>query len=367
MTIEEQAATIISVNQSAKIEAKRRWDSIAKPLGSLGKLETAVIKIAGMIGDAKNISLEKPALVVMCSDHGVVEEGVTQTGFEVTKIVAENFTTCETSVAVMAKEAGVDLFPIDIGMNCEAYQEMQLKPSVLLNRKIAKGTKNFVKEAAMTEAQCREAIQVGIDVVAQLKSNGYQILATGEMGIGNTTPSSALTAVILQKEVEEVTGRGAGLSNDGLQRKIHAIKEGIRRYKKEEKKNTYTTKEEAIHLLAQLGGYDIAGMTGLFLGGAMYHIPVLVDGFISAVAALVAIQIEPKVTDYILASHLSKEPAGAMLIKALGGDPFLDCHMCLGEGTGAVAVIPLLQMAVQVYQKMSTFQEISIEEYKPFE
>lgn len=359
-------------------KAKKRWDSIAKPLGSLGRLEEAVIRLAGISGDARVVSVKKAGLVIMCADHGVVEEGVTQTGYEVTNIVATNFTKGNTSVNAMADTIGVDIFPVDIGMNSEPVTENEPKPFHLLNRKIARGSSNFVKQPAMTLSQCEMAIQVGIDMVRDLKSQGYEILATGEMGIGNTTPSSALTAVLLQQEVEAVTGRGAGLSNTSLERKIQAIKLAIARYKEAEElrtkelrvepSNTEPSKEVlwVLNLLSELGGYDIAGLVGVFLGGAIYKVPILIDGFISSVAALVAVRMEEKVRSYVFASHESKEPAGRMVLEALQLKPFIICDMYLGEGTGAIAVLPLLSMAIEVYTRMSTFQDIQIEEYKQF-
>ena len=229
MNLGEQLQMITAPDKQTEESAKKRWDSIAKPLGSLGRLEEAIIRIAGIRGNANHVSVKKAGLVIMCADHGVVEEGVTQTGFEVTNIVATNFTKGKTSVNAMADTVGVDLFPIDIGMKTEPVSDMALLPFHLVNRKVAKGSRNLVREAAMTIKECEAAIQVGIDVVRDLKLQGYDILATGEMGIGNTTPSSALTAVLLQQEVELVTGRGAGLSDVSLDKKIKAIKQALMR------------------------------------------------------------------------------------------------------------------------------------------
>lgn len=406
MTIYDRLQTISIPEKEAEVNAKLRWDSIAKPLGSLGRLEEAVIRLAGISKDANQVSVKKAGLVIMCADHGVVEEGVTQTGYEVTNIVANNFTKGKTSVNAMADTIGVDVFPIDIGMKAAPVNETQLYPMSLVNRKISMGSGNIAKEAAMSVEQCEEALRIGIDTVGELKEKGYDILATGEMGIGNTTPSSALAAVLLNQEAEVVTGKGAGLSSTSLELKINAINRAIDRYhatefvkslknndlqsndstnnysQNNDSKNKETTNLKSmadgltktelpasygVHLLSQLGGYDIAGLVGVFLGGAIHQVPIIIDGFISSVAALLAATIEPKSRHYMFPSHASKEPAGKLVLDALKMKPFITCDMYLGEGTGAIAVLPILQMAVNVYQKMSTFQEIEIKEYKPFE
>ncbi len=215
----------------------------------------------------------------------------------------------------------------------------------------------MAKEPAMTRREAVEAIEVGINIANDLFKTGYGLIATGEMGIGNTTSSSAVTAVLLNKRPSDVTGRGSGLSGDGLIRKIRAIEKAIEINKPDER--------DPIDVLAKVGGLDIAGLAGIFIGGALNKLPVLVDGFISGVSALVAVRICPAVRDYILASHISNEPAGNLIIDALGIQPFLDAGMRLGEGTGAVAVMPIIDMALAVYSGMSTFEEISIEAYTP--
>ena len=341
---------LISPADAASIEAaKKRWLSVAKPLFSLGKLEDAVIRMAG-IKRTPEFELKKKGLVIMCADNGVVSEGVTQTGQEVTAIVADNFTKKAASVAIMSEVAGADLFPVDIGMVTDV-------PSVTRpGQKIAYGTKNLAREPAMTREEAWRAVLVGIRMVEKLKKEGYDIIATGEMGIGNTTTSSAVAAVLLKEPVEKVTGKGAGLTSEGLEKKIAAIKRGISLHKPD--------KEDALDVLAKVGGLDIAGLTGVYLGGALYHIPVVIDGFISAVAALCAVRMVPDAGDYIMPSHVSKEPAGQMLLDALGVSPLLTCDMCLGEGSGAVAVFPLLEMGLSVYRRMSTFEETKIEKYE---
>ena len=356
-------------------QAIARWNRIAKPIHSLGLLEDAIVKIAGIQQQAEHVNIEKPALVIMCGDHGVVAEHVTQTGAEVTRVVSENFATGNTSAAVMAKTANVSIFPIDIGIASDGIEESQeLKIGSLIDRRVRKGTGNIVVEPAMTIKECEQAIQIGIDIVKQLKERGYRLIATGEMGIGNTTPSSALASVLLEQPVEVVTGKGAGLTQFGLEQKYKVIKRAIDRYQKKYQQetcgkdastNAEENRKQIVCLMAELGGLELAGMMGLFLGGAIYRVPVLIDGFISAVSALCAIRANPLVQSYLLASHASNEPAGMLVLKALNVVPFLKCGMCLGEGTGALTAIPILRMATAVYEEMSTFEEIEIKEYDP--
>lgn len=347
MKLEEAIGKIGPLDQAAMEIAQKRWDSIAKPLHSLGKLETLLIQIAGITGSAE-IDLSKRGLVAMCADNGVVEEGVTQTGQEVTAIVAENFLRYDTSVGVMCRQNHAEIFPVDMGMVTDT--------KVRTDHKVAYGTKNMTKGPAMTREQAVKGIEAGIAMVEELKEKGYRILATGEMGIGNTTTSSAVASVLLGKRAEEVTGRGAGLSSEGLQRKIRVIRQALEKNRPDP--------GDVLDVVAKVGGYDIAGMCGLFLGGAIYRIPVLIDGFISSVAALCAVRLAPLAGKYLFASHCSKEPGGKMVLDALGMSAMIGCDLSLGEGSGAVAAVPLLEMGLDVYRKMSTFEEIQVEQYQ---
>ncbi len=347
MTLEEAVRQIEKPDEKAMEQCRRRWDSIAKPLHSLGKLEDLFVKIAGMTRTSK-IELSKKALVEMCADNGVVEEGVTQTGQEITALVTENFSKTQSTASVMCKKVGADIIPIDIGVAVDTSA---------WNRKIAYGTKNMAKEPAMTREQAVRALEVGINLVGELKEKGYQILATGEMGIGNTTTSSAMTAVFLNIPPKKVTGRGAGLSTEGLARKIEVIERAIEKNR--------PNREDPVDVLAKVGGFDIAGLAGMFLGGAVYKIPIVLDGFISAVAALTAKKICAETVSYMIPSHVSKEPGGEMVLKELGLSAPLHCDMCLGEGTGAVTLFPILDLAGTIYNTMSTFHDIDMEAYKP--
>lgn len=351
---------IVPIDLQAIEQAKKRWNSIAKPIGSLGKLEEIVIQLAGISGDAKELSIDKKALLIFCGDHGVVAEGVTQTGSYVTRIVAENFAKNASCVNVMADVARVDVYPIDIGMIGKPYPIKEMVLGEVIHRKIAQGTKNIVKEPAMTKSQCIEAILVGIKGVKELKDKGYHIIATGEMGIGNTTSTSAMASVLLNQSIERVTGRGAGLSEKGLEKKKEVITKILRRHEKEGRG------AEPLEILMDIGGYEIAGMVGAFLGGAMYRIPIVMDGVISGIAALTAVAMNQKVKDYIIVSHESKEPASPMIIEELGLEPIIYGDMRLGEGSGAITAIPLISMGVSVYQNMSTFDENEIESYKDY-
>lgn len=352
MKLEELLAAVPAADQAARMAARERWNAIAKPLYSLGLLEEAVIRMAGIAGTA-DVTLGKKAVVVMCADNGVVEEGVTQTGQEVTAIVAENMTTHDTSVCQMASVAGARVIPVDMGC-CRPLNDKVLDRCVRRG-----GTRNMTREPAMTREECCQAILTGAELVETLKGQGYGLIATGEMGIGNTTTSSALVSVLLDRPVPEVTGRGAGLSSQGLERKIAAIEKAIALHKPDP--------ADPIDVLSKVGGLDIAGLVGVFLGCAACRIPVLVDGFISAAAALVAVRLCPNAGEALMASHVSKEPAGRMVLDALGLTPFLYAEMCLGEGTGAVAVMPLLEMGLAVYRGMTTFEETEIETYVPLD
>lgn len=348
MNYEKALRMIEPPDKEAIVQCKKRWDSIAKPLHSLGKLEDGIIQIAGITGK-EQVNLDNKALVIMCADNGVVEEGVTQSTSQVTAIVSENFMDMNSCACIMAKQIGADVFPIDIGIN----RDTKLPNT----KKIAYGTNNILYGSAMTRQQAIQAIEVGIDTVFELKEKGYNIIATGEMGIGNTTTSSAVTSVLLDMPVEMVTGKGAGLSSAGLERKVEVIKKAIERNKSD--------KDDPIDVLSKLGGYDIAGLVGVYIGGAAARIPIVIDGFITLTAALIATQIEPKIYDFIIPSHESKENGGKILLNAIGMQPYITCDMCLGEGTGATTLFPLLDMSLAVYKQMSTFDQIKIEAYQP--
>lgn len=344
--LEQTIQEIEPLDKQAMDLSKKRWDNIAKPLNSLGLLEDTIVKIAGITRNS-TISIAKKALVIMCADNGIVEEGVTEADSNITAVIAKNFVERKTSACIMADYANIDVFPIDIGMNSDiAGISMQ---------KISYGTKNIIKEPAMTEEQALSAIESGIQTALAIKQMGYEILALGEIGVGNTTTSSAITSVLLNRSVREVTGKGAGLTEEALRHKIQTIKKAIFLHQ--------PNPLDPIDVLAKVGGYDIAGLTGVILGAASQKIPIVLDGFISSVAALVASRLCTQCTNYLLASHVSQEPAGYLLLKELGLKPLLICKMFLGEGTGAIAAFPIFDMAAEIYKKANTFKDIHIEPY----
>lgn len=344
----DRISRIIPTDKNAAESAELRWNSVAKPLGSLGLLENAVKKIASVQrNDDVNISRRK--VVVMCADNGVVCEGVTQSDSSVTAICAEAIANGTSNINQLANMYNADVLAVDIGMNRDVENPK------ILNRKISYGTKNIACGAAMSVVEAEKAICTGMNIVGDLKKDGVQVIVTGEMGIGNTTTSAALASVLLDVPPSMVTGRGAGLDSEGLKRKIAVIKKAI--------EVNIPEANKPIELLAKLGGLDIAGMTGLFLGGAYYHIPVVIDGVISAVAAMLACKINPIAGDYMLASHISCEPSGKMLLDKLGLKPVINAEMRLGEGTGGIMLLPLLDGALAVYNHAHRFDEIQIERY----
>ena len=330
---------------------KERWNHIAKPLDSLGRFETIIAQI-GAITQSADVDITKKAVLVMCADNGIVDEGISQSGQEVTAIVADSMIKGQSSVCKMAKTVGADVKVIDVGINKKMSEG-------IIDRKIAYGTKNFLYEPAMSEAEMLQAISVGIEMAGRCKREQYQIVAMGEMGIGNTTTSSAVAAALLECRVEEITGRGAGLSDAGLIKKREVIEVAIKKYE--------LKVEDPIRILATVGGFDIAALAGVCIGGAIYRIPIVMDGVISAIAALVAERLVPGIKEFLIPSHISKEPAAKIIMQGLNLSPIIDADMALGEGSGAVMMFSLLDIALSVYAKQTNFQDIGIKKYERFE
>ena len=348
--LKEYLNKITPLNNSAMILSQQCWDSLAKPLGSLGELENIIVKISGMVNTPK-VDISKKCVVIMCADNGIVKENVTQTDSSVTYVVAKNMAEGTSNINLMANISKADVFTIDIGMNIPIDNNLNI-----IDKKVSYGTKSFLDTDAIGLNNTIKAIINGIDLVKTLKDKNYKIIATGEMGIGNTTTSSAIASVLLNLPVKDVTGKGAGLSNNGLKRKIEVIQKGIELRKPD--------KSNPLDVLSKVGGLDIAGLVGVFIGGAIYRIPIVIDGFISSISALISARLCPKTINFMIASHMSTEPATRLIMHELNLSPIIKANMHLGEGTGAVTIFPLLDMALNVYNSNRTFNSLGLDAYK---
>lgn len=349
MILAEALERIAPACAKASEKVRVRWDAIAKPLGGLGLLEDAVCRLAGAQGSACP-RVGRRILAVFCADNGVVDEGVSQTGRQVTAMVAANLCQGRTATNIMAELARCEVWPVDAGMADE------LEDPAMREIKCAQGTENMMWGPAMTRQQVLHAIEGGIFIAEACEKAGADVLAAGEMGIGNTTTSSAVVSVLLGEEPEALTGRGAGLSAEGWRRKVAVVKGAIARNR--------PNSQDPLDVLAKVGGYDIAAMCGFYLGAAALKIPVILDGMISCVAALCAQRLHSASVDYMIASHLSAEPAAERALAALGLRPAIAANMHLGEGSGAVAFLPLLDMALEVYRRGTTFRDMEMDAYQ---
>ena len=349
MKLEEYIGQIRPFNQKAADAAWDWWDSLCKPLRGMGMLEEMIVQLAGIYGTEKIDGLN-PVVVIMGADNGVVAEGVSQTGSEVTAQVLENMGDRISSVCIMSRVEGLEVIPVNIGMFTDG------KHPRIWNRPVRYGTGNIAKEPAMTREEADRAIVTGIEVVKELCGQGYRMIVTGEMGIGNTTPSSAIASVLLSKDPSEVTGRGAGLSSQALEHKIEVIRQAIA--------VNQPDKDDILDVVAKVGSLDIAGMIGCYIGGAVMGVPVLIDGFISSIAAYCAAKLSPACRPYMVATHCSAEPAGQMMLDALGMKAPIQAGMHLGEGTGAVTAYSLYKYALALYNGLPSFGEAKVEQYQ---
>ncbi|WP_294703029.1 nicotinate-nucleotide--dimethylbenzimidazole phosphoribosyltransferase [uncultured Fusobacterium sp.] len=325
--------------ESVKL-AQEELDRKMKPQGSLGVIEKIAIKMAGIYGyPVKNI--DKKCHIVASADNGVIEEGISSCPLEYTRIVSEAMLNRIACIGLFTKRLGVEFNLIDVGIK----EPIPRNYPNLYNKNVKKGTNNFYKEPAMSREECLKAIEIGIDMIKE-KSQGVTVFSNGEMGIGNTSTSSAILYSFTKGDLDEIVGRGGGLSDAGLAKKKKIIKESCERY------NTFDM--DPIDVIAHVGGLDIACMVGMYLGAAKYRKLMLVDGFISTVAALAACKIEPKVKDFILLTHMSEEPGMKVLVKELGEKAFLNMEMRLGEGTGAVLTYPMIDCAIDMINGMKT-------------
>ncbi len=345
--IEEIIKRIGPVDKKLMVEAQKRLDNLTKPQDSLGRLEELAKKVVGITGE-KNPSFKNKVIFTMAGDHGVVKEGVSAFPQEVTPQMVYNFIRGRAGINVLARHIGARVIVVDMGV----ASELKMKNEKLKIKKIEYGTKNMAKGPAMTREEAIESIEAGIEVFEEEYKKGIDILGLGDMGIGNTTPSSAVTAVITGRPVEEVTGRGTGINDGIFENKIKVIKRAI--------KLNRPNPKDPIDVLAKVGGFEIGGLAGSFLAAAAHRIPVVTDGFIVTAGALIAFELEPKVKDYIFASHSSVEVGHRAILERMRLRPLLDLDMRLGEGTGACLGISLIEVGVKILTEMATFESAEV-------
>jgi nicotinate-nucleotide--dimethylbenzimidazole phosphoribosyltransferase len=344
--MEQARSKIVKVNGALAEEAQKRLDNLTKPLGSLGRLEEFARRIVAMTGDKMPV-LDKKVVFTFAGDHGIADEGVSAYPKEVTPQMVLNFLRGGAGINVLARHAGADVVVIDIGV---AY-DFNGAPG-LVSRKVMRGTANMRKGPAMTRAQAEQCLQVGIDLARDYAKKGYRLFGTGDMGIGNTTPSSAIASVLTGTPVADVTGRGTGITDRSLALKIGVIEECIAKNRPDPK--------DPIDVLAKIGGTEIGGIAGLILGAAAERIPVVVDGFISTAGAMIAYAIEPKTADYMFAGHSSVEKGQKAMLSKMGLLPILDLNLRLGEGTGAALAMLMIEAGTKIYREMATFGEAGV-------
>ena len=343
--LQDVIGAIRPLRQEAKDAASVHLDNLTKPPGSLGKLEDMARQLAGITGEVMP-DMSRKAIVVMAADHGVCEEGVSAFPQEVTRQMVMNFLQGGAAVNVLARHAGAEVVCVDIGVNAD------LEHPDLLSRKVRKGTANMAREAAMTREEALQAIRAGIEVADGLAGRGVRVLATGEMGIGNTTASSALLSVLGGIAVEDAVGRGTGIDDARWLHKQEVVRRAIEVNKPDA--------EDALDVLAKVGGLEIAGLTGVILGAAKNACPVVIDGFISSAAALVASRLAPESQPYMIASHQSHEQGHGRMLEAVGLGPMLHMDMRLGEGTGAALCFTLMDAAGKIMREMASFESAGV-------
>ena len=332
------------IDAASYAKTQRRLDNLTKPLGSLGRLEEIAKEVVAITRKDKP-SIKNKVIFTMAGDHGICDEGVSAFPKEVTSQMVMNFIHGGAAINVLAKHVGAKVIVVDMGVALEIKDA----PGLVV-RKVGLGTKNFAKGPAMTRAEAEKSVETGINLVMGL--DDVDILGTGDMGIGNTTPSAAITAVVTGKSVEEVTGRGTGIDDKGLEKKIAAIKKGIEVNKPNPK--------DGLDMLSKIGGFEIGGLAGVIIGAAMRRKPVVIDGFISAAAAIIAVNIEPKVKGHILPSHMSVEGGHKHALAYLGKKAIIDFDMRLGEGTGAALTMNIIEAACKILTEMATFDSAGV-------
>ena len=346
--MKDTITSIKPLDENAMAEARKRQDSLTKPQGSLGHLESLSIQVAGIKGNPRPRIVHK-VIFTLAGDHGITQEGVSAYPSEVTPQMVYNFLRGGAGINVLARQAGARVVVADLGVATSLERHPDLK-----NRKVAMGTRNMAKGPAMTREEAVRSIEAGIELVEEELSKGIDILGTGDMGIGNTTPSSAITAAFTGADVSTVTGRGTGLSDDGWKRKVEVIKNALGINRPDPK--------DPLDVLSKVGGFEIGGIAGVILAGASRRIPVVIDGFISGAAALIAVSLSPQVKPYLIASHQSVEQGHKIILEQLGLKPLLNLNLRLGEGTGAALGIFLVEASLKILDEMATFAEAGVSE-----
>ena len=337
---------IAALDEALMAQAQARLDQLTKPLGSLGRLETVARQIVGITGRMRPTVAQK-LIITMAADHGVVAEGVSAYPQAVTAQMVDNFLRGGAGINVLARHVGARVVVVDMGVAAELAPHPEL-----VTRKIGFGTNNLARGPAMSGHDATRAILAGRELVAREIERGADLVGTGDMGIGNTTASSAITAVMTGRPVEEVTGRGTGIDAAAHAKKIAVIHQAL--------EVNQPTSTDPLGVLAKVGGFEIAGLIGVILGAAQSRRPVLIDGFISGAAALIAAALQPAVSAYLIASHRSQEPGHRVILDHLGLSPLLDLDLRLGEGTGVALAMPIVEAAVVVLNEMATFEEAAV-------
>jgi nicotinate-nucleotide--dimethylbenzimidazole phosphoribosyltransferase len=349
--IESTVKTIKPVNADWYDIAQKHLDNLTKPLGSLGRLEEFAQRLVAITENRKPV-LDKKVIFTFAGDHGIVDEGVSAYPKEVTPQMVLNFLRGGAGINVLARHAGAEVVVVDIGVDFDFAEIATQRDVPLRIMKVMKGTRNFAKGPAMTKDEAVKCIESGIELATDYAKKGYKMAGTGDMGIGNTTPSSAIASVLTGIPVREVTGRGTGISDEALERKIRVIDDAIRLNKPDP--------NDAIDVLSKVGGTEIGGIAGLILGAASKRMSIVIDGFISTAGALIAHTIEPSVKDYMFAAHNSVEKGHRVMLKAMGLAPILDLGLRLGEGTGAALAMLMIEAGLKISREMATFQEAGV-------
>lgn len=339
---------IVPVSADWRLKARKHLDNLAIPLGSLGELLDLAEQLSA-IKETLKPSVTSKAVVTMAGDHGVVEEGVSAFPQAVTLQMVANFIAGGAAINVLASVAGARVVVADMGVASDLDGSFAEK---MLSCKVGYGTRNMAKGPAMSREQAIKSLEAGIEIAGRLIGEGVELLATGDMGIGNTTPSSAILAALSGRSVRDVTGRGTGINDEALENKVRVIEKALDLNKPDS--------EDAIDVLSKVGGFEIGGIAGLILGAASHKVPVVVDGFISSAGALLAKKIAPASLDYMISGHQSMEYGHRFMLEELGLKPLLNLNLRLGEGTGAALAMNLVESAAQVIGKMLTFEDAGV-------